>query len=153
MKENREPIWIETNPDGTVNVGLTHNFINQKLQECFHIIQADATDVKRNSPMLVLETNDGLESIKSPITGRILTFSDRARNFPDKLTEDDVIIKILPEGVKLPEKKRAVAKKKVVDEVAQPVQFNWDNVPPPAQAGFADLQWLDDIAAMPGVVR
>src|SRR5260370_11552088 len=106
MKEYTKDFWIETNPDGTVNVGLTDNLIQSKLQECFHILQANTLAVKENEPMLVLETNDGLESLKSPVTGTVLKFNDRARNFPDKIKEDEVVLHLCPVGVKMPVVKR-----------------------------------------------
>ena len=126
MKEYKEHIWIDTNKDGTVCVGLTQNFIETKLQECFHIMQADAQYLKKDGPMLVVETNDGLSSLKSPVTGRIIGFNDRARNFPDKLKEEDAILTILPDGVKLP----ATKVKEKPAEAIQQFDLNWLNEPP-----------------------
>lgn len=95
-KETRGPIWVQTNKDGTVSVGLTAEFVRSKMGECFHIMQADLDDVIINQPMLVFETNDGLESVKSPVTGSVLQFNRRAVDFPDKLTEEEVILTIRP---------------------------------------------------------
>lgn len=102
--EVRGPIWVRTNKDGTVSVGLTAQTIG-RMGECFHIMQADTEDVIEGQPMLVMETNDGLESIKSPVTGRVVVFNDRARDFPDKLTQDESILTLLPKGV-VKEKKK-----------------------------------------------
>lgn len=92
-------IWVQTNKDGTMSVGLTADFIRNKMGECFHIMQADKDDVIENQPMLVLETNDGLESVRSPITGRVLSFNRKAVDFPDKLNETESILTIMPAGV------------------------------------------------------
>lgn len=92
-------IWVQTNKDGTVSVGLTADFIRTKMGECFHIMQADKDDLVENQPMLVMETNDGLESVRSPVTGRILSFNRRAVDFPDKLKDSESILTILPVGV------------------------------------------------------
>ena len=106
--ETRGPIWIRTNKDGTVSVGLTAQTIG-RMGECFHIMQADTEDVIQGQPMLVMETNDGLESVKSPVTGRVLVFNDKARDFPDKLKEEESILTLLPKGVEVKKKKPEVA--------------------------------------------
>jgi len=104
-------IWQETDKAGVVSIGLRQTYLEEKMQECFHILQADAQHLKKGGPMMVIETNDGLESLKSPLTGRITFFNDKARNFPDRLVEDDVIFTVLPEGVKPVEVKRKAAPK------------------------------------------
>jgi glycine cleavage system H lipoate-binding protein len=96
MKEVRGAIWFQTSEDGTVTVGLTWDYIRQKLGECFHVMQADERQLIQNQPMLVLETNDGLETIKAPVSGTIVHFNWRARDFPDKLTEEETILIIKP---------------------------------------------------------
>lgn len=95
-------LWTEEGKDGRVNIGFTRNFIEERLGECFHVLQADMQVVRKGGPLMVIETNDGLESLKSPLTGSILVFNAKARNFPDRLTEEDNIMEILPEGVTLP---------------------------------------------------
>jgi glycine cleavage system H lipoate-binding protein len=95
-------LWTEEGKDGRVNIGFSRRFIEERLVECFHVIQADMRVARKDHPLMVIETNDGLESLKSPITGSILVFNHKARNFPDRLTEDDNIMEILPEGVTLP---------------------------------------------------
>lgn len=106
--EVRGPIWIRTNKDGTVSVGLTAEFVRTKMGECFHIMQADVDDVVINQPMLVFETNDGLESVRSPVTGAILKFNRRAVDFPDKLTEEEAILTILPRGTETSKKSKSI---------------------------------------------
>lgn len=109
MKTNHGNVWSEVR-NGRMAIGFTKQCIDDTLPECFHVLQADATTVKLRGPMLVLETNDGLLSILSPVAGRIRFFNDRARNFPDKLTEEDVIIEVeLPQPAQ--EVKKAVVKK------------------------------------------
>jgi len=116
MKTFSGNIWQETDKAGVVSIGLRQTYLEEKMQECFHILQADAINLKKGGPMMVIETNDGLESLKSPLTGRITFFNDKARNFPDRLVEDDVIFTVLPEGVKAVEvKRKAVTKPKFVD--------------------------------------
>lgn len=107
MKEIKGPIWYQTNKDGTVSIGLTNEYIQKRCSECFHIMQADLYEVAVNQPMLVLETNDGLDSIPSPVSGHVVNFNWRARDFPDKLTEEESILTIKPkekEPVKKPAK-------------------------------------------------
>src|SRR5271156_6203635 len=101
MKEYIGNLWTESGPKGTLRIGFTQRFIEEKLGEGFHVMQADLTKVQKGGPMLVIETNDGLESLSAPITGTIMTFNERARNFPDRLKEEEVILEVLPEGVKL----------------------------------------------------
>lgn len=116
MKEYNGNLWTETDALGKVKLGFSKVFIEQKLGECFHVMQADSKNVKKGEPLLVLETNDGLESLKSPITGTILSFNTKARNYPDRLTEEDSILELLPEGVTLPkEEKKTKTKAKAID--------------------------------------
>lgn len=107
MKKTIGNIWYEEK-DCRVSVGFTQECLNEKLQECFHILPADVFAVKAQGPLMVLETNDGLEAVHSPVAGRIRFFSDKARNFPDRLTTEDVVVEIdLPK----PEVKKVAAKK------------------------------------------
>lgn len=132
MKTFNGNLWTETDKVGTVSIGLRQSYLEEKMQECFHILQADALNLKRGGPMMVIETNDGLESLKSPLTGRITFFNDKARNFPDRLVEDDVIFTVLPEGVKPVEVKKKAAKPK--DIFYEPIDWNAQNFFVPANA-------------------
>ena len=132
MKTFTEEVWFETNKDGTISVGFTQDYIRRKMPECFHVVQADVKNVSKDTPMLVIETNDCLESVKAPITGRVKYFNHKARDFPDQLKEDDVILTVAPPGVA--EEVAVAAKPKVV---------NWDDV----QA--MNLDWLNEINPAP----
>src|ERR1700740_2728435 len=111
MKQFKEDIWGDEGEEGIINIGFRQDFIDRKLMECFHIVQADSRQVQENGPMFVIETNDSLESVKAPCTGRIIAFNSKARNFPDKLNENDVIMTLTTK----PEEPKA-AKPKVVYE-------------------------------------
>jgi hypothetical protein len=111
MKEFVGNIWTETDKRGVVQLGFARKYIDEVLGECFHVIPADTRQARKGQPLMVLETNDGTERIKSPLSGTILVFADKAKNFPDRLTEEDVICEVLPEGVKLD---RVVQKNKIV---------------------------------------
>lgn len=132
MKTDHIMVWSEVHADKSITIGFTKKCIEEMLPECFHVMQADATTIREKGPMLVLETNDGLESIKSPFTGKISYFNSKARNYPDKLTETDTILTILPPGVE-------AAKPKVVSKPAPAFEYldDWAQMPfvaPPAQA-------------------
>lgn len=120
MKEFSGNMWTESDKDGRVKIGFSKRFIEDRLGECFHVMQADVRTVKKGTPLFVIETNDGLESLKSPVSGTILVFNAKARNFPDRLTEEDVIAEVLPEGVKLEK-----AKKEKKEKVATTVVNEW----------------------------
>ena len=124
MKTYTEEMWYETNKDGTVSMGFTQAYINRKMPECFHVLQANVKNVNKDSPMLVVETNDSLESIKAPITGVVRHFNHKARDFPDQLKEADVILMVAPPGIG-----EAVP--------AKSVEVTWN-------VGAMDLQWLDN---------
>lgn len=126
MKEFIGNIWTEAGADGRVRMGFSRRFIEERLGECFHVMQADIKSVKKGEPLLVIETNDGLESLKSPLSGNILVFNAKARNFPDRLVEEDCILEILPEGVKLPVKTKKVPEFDVLVQAPQPFQFTVD---------------------------
>lgn len=85
-------IWYEKNGD-VILMGLTRSFLDT-LDECLHIIPTSGVSVKEKSPLFTVETNDCLVSILSPVSGSFLSWNDRATNFPDKLTESDVIIRL-----------------------------------------------------------
>lgn len=134
MKTDHNLVWSEVHADKSITIGFTKKCIEERLPECFHVLVADANSVRSAGPMLVLETNDGLESIKSPFTGKISYFNSKARNYPDKLTETDTILTILPPGV---EKAKPVEVKKpkvVGDWQMQQVQFRDIFAAPQAEA-------------------
>lgn len=87
--DSKNQIWFEKDGD-IVRVGFTNNFLAQ-MDECWHILPA-GKQVKEKDPLMAVETNDGLLSIRSPATGYIMDFSDKAMNFPDKLTAEDVVV-------------------------------------------------------------
>lgn len=133
MKTDLGKIWYETDERGVWKVGFTRRYIEQKLGECFHVMQADIKQAQVGLPLLVLETNDGIERIKSPVTGTVLEFNARARDFPDRLTDEETIVQILPKGVTLP--KVETKKSKSVDTI--PLDFNeriWNDLTQAAQA-------------------
>lgn len=96
MKTDHNLVWSETHADKSITIGFTKKCIDEKLTECFHVMQADAAQVREKGPMLVLETNDGLESIKSPFNGKVSYFNAKARNFPDRIVEEDIILTLRP---------------------------------------------------------
>jgi hypothetical protein len=143
----RENIWTEDEKDGLVKVGFTRRFIDNVLMECFHIVQADIKNLYEGGPMLVVETNDGLESIKSPYTGTVHYFNPKARNFPDRLTEEDTIMTILPKGIVLPERKKAAVKKEP-EPTAQ--GFNqWVNFPLDQELDIERMREMDQAIPVP----
>jgi glycine cleavage system H lipoate-binding protein len=85
-------IWIEKEGN-KVSIGFTRDFL-AGMAECWHILPATKKQVKEGVPLMMIETNSELISIASPLTGYVGNFSDKARNFPDLLTEQDVIMKL-----------------------------------------------------------
>ena len=116
-KEFAGDLWMEQQTDGRVRLGFRKHFIDARCGECFHIMQADVQQVKKGGPLFVLESNDGLTPVKSPLAGKILYFNTKARNFPDRLIEEDVLLEILPEGVKLKQEEKSKATKVKEDYV------------------------------------
>lgn len=102
MKKYQGNIWTEELAGGTINIGFTQQFITETLGECFHITQSNLFLLAEGKPMLTIETNDGLKVVRAPVTGTVLSFSDQARDFPDRIVENDVILTVLPKGVKVP---------------------------------------------------
>lgn len=90
-------IWYEQ--DGKqVKVGLTRSFLDQ-LDECWHILPGNLRNIKAKTPLMTMETNDGLIPIMSPVSGNVVRWETRATNFPDQLTEEDVIMVLTSEKV------------------------------------------------------
>ncbi len=84
-------IWYVTK-NNKVTVGFMSDFL-KKMTDCWHISPVE-------SPLMVLEMGDELLSIMSPSKGLIESFNTKAQNFPEQLTEDDVICIINENGVK-----------------------------------------------------
>lgn len=127
MKQVSGNLWFTTEKDET-RIGFTRSFIAERLSECFHVLPADTKNVKEKGPLLVLETNDGLEPVCSPVTGRLTYFNEKARNFPDRLTEEDCIVSLSSKEL------TKISKRMVVDETYQGIvnnnaqQFNFNAV-------------------------
>lgn len=83
--------WFEKR-DGKTYVGFTKVFL-ESLDGCWHIIPAanNRTSVKEDAPLCAVETNEGLFSVPSPVTGIISVFENQAMNFPDKLQEETTV--------------------------------------------------------------
>lgn len=87
-----EKIWCET--QGTVTkIGFNQSFLDT-LEECWHILPANLEKIKVKSPLCTVESNDSLISILSPIGGNFMTWNEKATNFPDKLTENDIVMEL-----------------------------------------------------------
>jgi glycine cleavage system H lipoate-binding protein len=89
--DSRNQIWHEVNGE-RVTIGLTRSFLDT-LDECWHILPGGST-IKAKAPLMTIETNDSLVSILSPVAGSFVDFNPNATNFPDKLTENDVVMTI-----------------------------------------------------------
>lgn len=133
MKQTYGDVWTTTMDDGTINIGLTNDFIQNKLDECFHILPADFYNVSENEPMIVVETNEGLESIKSPVSGQVIFFSALAKNFPDQIKEDDVIMKVRSGRQRLSEYMQSILSNSLstnpmdMEFIETPVRFNFND--------------------------
>jgi glycine cleavage system H lipoate-binding protein len=88
----KNQIWFEQN-DNVVTVGFTRQFL-ELMGECWHIVPANMERFRAHAPLMVVETNDSLISIKSPVAANFTSFNAKAQNFPDQLTEDDVILEM-----------------------------------------------------------
>ena len=86
-------IWVEQDNE-LVKIGFTRNFLDT-LDQCWHILPANNKKFKSKMPLMTVETNDGLVSILSPVDGFLQEFAHKAQDFPDRLTEDDVILRIV----------------------------------------------------------
>ncbi len=106
-----DDIWFQDGK-GTIDIGFTQLFIDRMMGECYHITQASAVLMTKDRAMLTIETNEGLKVIRSPVTGTVAYFNTHARDFPDRLTEDSVVISIKPKPVVVAaEKVKGVTKK------------------------------------------
>lgn len=116
-------IWTLVEGNYT-KVGFEKDFLKQ-MEQCWHIMPAQARGIlKAKHPLLVVETNDEVISIPSPCEGIIEMFSDKARNFPEKITEKDTIITI-----KTIYEKKDLKQKQVTERAQaiprQPVLQDW----------------------------
>lgn len=111
-------IWTLVEGNYT-KVGFEKDFLKQ-MEQCWHIMPAQARGVlKAKHPLLVVETNDEVISIPSPVEGIIEMFSDKARNFPEKITEKDTIITI-----KTVYEKKDLKQKQVAERAQAVPRFN-----------------------------
>ena len=91
--------WFEKKPT-SVEVGFTKEFLAE-LDTCWHMLPAAVrqTPIKEGQPLCSIETNDGLFSVPSPVSGIIAFFDNRAMNFPDKLTEETILCSLAEKAV------------------------------------------------------
>jgi glycine cleavage system H lipoate-binding protein len=104
--DSKNQIWFEKQEQVTT-IGFTQTFLNS-LDQCWHILPANTEKFREKSPLLTVETNDALVSILSPVSGSFLEFTAKAQNFPNKLTEGDVIIKLSDRAPVRPDRDRVV---------------------------------------------
>ncbi len=130
LTDSLNQIWYEQE-GRQIKVGLTSDFLNQ-LDECWHILPAHSHHIKEKSPLLTVETNDGLMSILSPVSGNVLRWETRATNFPDKLTSNDIILvltsenlEVKPKAVREPEGPQATPGRQLFGSAA-PRRPIWD---------------------------
>ena len=137
--------WFEKR-DGKTYVGFTKAFL-ESLDGCWHIIPAanNRTAVKEDAPLCAVETNEGLFSVPSPVTGIISVFENAAMNFPDKLLEENTVAvmsdpKQVEEEVEADAQRRRnelnAALARLGDDAARGV--NWDVQPGAALDFFAN---------------
>lgn len=147
--------WFEKREDGRTYVGFTKQFL-ETLEECWHIVPAGsrATMIKEGAPLCAVETNEGLFSIPSPVSGIINVFNNAAMNFPDKIKEDLEVAQMVD---KAPEET-----KKTLQQVALDLNIDWDaieqqqrvRVAPPQDFFAAGLgQDPQPVEAQPAPVR
>jgi glycine cleavage system H lipoate-binding protein len=125
MKKYTGNVWYEEMGSGTINIGFTRAYIEDILGECFHITQASSFLATEGKPLLTIETNMGLKVVKAPCTGTITFFSTDARDFPDKLTEESIVMTINPKKEVKPAK--AATSKSREAEVTQR-DLDWGQV-------------------------
>lgn len=125
-------IWFEK--DGKiVRLGLTRNFL-ETLTECWHILPSNMKKIKQKAPLLTIESNDGLISLLSPVTGYLQNWDNKAANFPEKLTEADVIVTLTSEeAVAKPPQAQGWAPITPEDRQAALQRLRQAGIEPPAQ--------------------
>ena len=83
-------LWYETK-EGETRIGFTEEFL-QQMQDCFHIVPGkQRTTIRQDGPLMAIETNECLFSIRAPVSGIITFFNTKAQDFPEKLTVDEVV--------------------------------------------------------------
>lgn len=117
LTDAKNQIWFTKKGEQT-DVGFTPSFLDI-IREAWHVLPTTKGSVAEKSPLLSIETNEGLFSIPAPASGAIISFNDKARNFPDQLTADDVICTI---GKAKPKAAAAPTHEVWMDELAAPAQ-------------------------------
>lgn len=118
---SKNQIWYDEDGD-LVRIGFTQPFLNT-LDQCWHILPSNTEKFKLKAPLLTVETNDSLISIMSPVAGNFMNYSDKAQNFPDRLTEADVIMELSTKPVV----RAQVARAQVADNPA--ARMDWAEEP------------------------
>jgi hypothetical protein len=141
-RQTTSQLWYEQQ-DRNIRIGFTKEFLEQ-LDQCWHILPANLSRIKANAPLMAIETNDALISVLSPVSGSFVTFSHKAQNFPNKLTEDDVVMELI-EG-------KTSQIPRPVDEMAAAPAI----APPRARrpgGGVFNADWAVPQAVVPGLIR
>lgn len=87
--DSSKNIWFRKKGEN-VEIGFTPQFL-PIVKECWHVLPATKGEVRQNAPLMAIETCEELLTIFSPVKGSIIKFNTSASNFPDKLTDEDVI--------------------------------------------------------------
>lgn len=131
--------WFERQEDGKTYVGFTEEFL-ASLDGCWHMMAAGGkrTEIKEGQPLCAVETNDGLFSVASPIAGVISVFDNAAMNFPEKLTDDSVVVHMTDK----PEEKKTLQEQ--LDDVLAEMPVPRGRA---AQAAIRQVDWQQMAAA------
>jgi glycine cleavage system H lipoate-binding protein len=124
----KNQIWFEQN-DGVVTVGFTKSFLDG-LDQCWHVLPANNQRFREKAPLMVVETNDALISIMSPVSANFVQWERKAQDFPDQLTEDDVILTMTTARVAAQPRVEAVNPMGDLQWGAPQVALNVNQAPP-----------------------
>lgn len=150
-------LWFRTNANGHVEVGFTGEFLGE-LDGCWHMLPAagQKTEIKEQQPLVAVETNDGLFSLPSPVSGIITFFDNKAMNFPEKLDTDQVVCvvkdaeAIRAEEKRIREEHEAAVQRLMAQQEQRNAQAQIRNQPavqPGIRIGNRPNMFFDDLVA------
>ncbi len=145
----KNQIWY-TQDGEVVKLGLTKSFIDS-LDQCWHILPANTEQVRKKSPLFVVETNDSMISIMSPLEGYVNMYNMDAQDFPDRLDENTVLMELVsnepvrqvvpPDGLRFD------------DFIRAPEPLVWGNAPQVAIMDDVEVPQVNEAEAIRNFVR
>ena len=93
-KETKGDFWIEPASDvGVFNIGFTPESL-VKFGTIWNLVPRDLTTVTESKPFVNIESRRCLTCLRSPVSGKVVSWNDGFLDLPDSITADVVLLQV-----------------------------------------------------------